>query len=203
MTTRRLVTALLLVVAAACSGGSSGDDSPTTDAEEEATDAPVAIPGCDNTAADTFPRRSPRGASQVALLEAVDVTEDGCLDVVRFSFAEPGVGADLPPGYVVEYQPGPFVTGEAEAMEEIDVVGSSFLVVTLESASRTFAPPDAEPETTYNGPTDITPGLKHIEEVVLVVDAPDRMQWVIGLDSEQPFAVDAASNPPRVTVKIA
>jgi hypothetical protein len=203
MTTRRLVTALLLVAVAACSGGSSGEEPTTTDAEDEATDEPVAIPGCDNTVADTFPRRSPRAAGVVALLEAVEVAEDGCLDVVRFDFAEPGVGAGLPPGYVVEYRPRPFVSGEAEAMEELDIAGSAFLVVTLESASRTFAPPDAEPETTYNGPTDITPGLTHIQEVVLLVDGPDRMEWVIGLDAEQPFAVDAASDPPRVTVKVA
>jgi len=205
MTTRRLVTALLLAAAAACSGGgSSDDDSPSTDAESEATDEPaVAIPGCDNVAAGTFPRRSPRGASQVAFLEAVDAAEENCLDVLRFEFAEPGVGAGLPPGYVVEYRDGPFVTGEGEAMEEIDVAGGAFLVVTLESASRTFAPPDAEPEQTYGGPTDITPGLNHIAEVVLIVDGLDRMEWVIGLDEERPFAVDAAASPPRVAVKIA
>jgi hypothetical protein len=199
----RLVTALVVVVAVACSGGSSGDETDSTDPANEGTDSPVPISGCDTSGASTIPRRSPRAASRLALLTAVEVTQEGCFDVVRFEFEEGGVGAGLPPAYVVEYQDGPFLVGEGEAAEEIDIAGTAFIVVTLESATRTLAPPDEEPTLTYGGPTSFVPGFEHIQEVMLVVDAPDLMRWVIGVAEEGPFVVDAASGPPRVTVKVA
>jgi hypothetical protein len=206
MTARRIVGALavIVVLAAACDRGSSGDATDSTNPAADSTDAPLVVPGCNTTGVETFPRRSPRGGSQIAFLTAVDVTEEGCLDVIVFEFEEPGVGAGLPPGYIVEYQPGPFTVGEGDDAQEYDIAGSAFLVVTLQNASRTIVSETPGQQATYGGPTDFVPGgLNQLQEMLLVVDAPDQLQWVIGLGEERPFLVDAAARPPRVTVKIA
>jgi hypothetical protein len=198
----RLMTALAIIVAGACDGGSAPDETASTDPTDP-TDEPVGIPGCDMTGTSTIPRRSPRLAAQPALLNGVEVTEEGCLDVARFEFEEPGVGAGLPPGYVVEYRPGPFLVGEGDEAQEADIAGSAFLVVTLEATARAVSAETSGQMLTYTGPTDIVPGLGHLQEMMLVVDAPDRMEWVIGVDRERPFLVDAAAGPPQVTIKIA
>jgi hypothetical protein len=200
----RLLAALTIIVGGACDGGSPPDETASTDPEADPTDEPVRIPGCDTTGTSTIPRRSPRLATQPALLNGVEVTEEGCLDVARFEFEEPGVGAGLPPGYVVEYRPGPFLVGEGEEAQEADIAGSAFLVVTLEATARGVSAETSGQMLTYTGPTDFVPGaLAHLQEMMLVVDAPDRMEWVIGVDDERPFLVDAAAGPPRVTIKIA
>ncbi|MGH9025429.1 MAG: AMIN-like domain-containing (lipo)protein [Acidimicrobiia bacterium] len=198
-----LAIALVLVVATACDRASTGDETDSTD-PTDSTDAPVAIPGCSTKGTGTFPRRSPRGVSQTALLTAVDITEEGCLDVIRFEFEGPGVGAGLPPGYLVEYRLGPFTVGEGEEAEELDVSGSAFLVVTLESSARSIEGETSGQMLTYAGPTNFVPGgLNQLQEMALFVDAPDQMQWLIGLKGERPFLVDAAAGPPRITIKIA
>lgn len=205
MTARGFFRVLMVVAvfATACDRGSSGDETDSTN-PSESTDAPPVVPGCNTTGADTFPRHSPRAVSQIAFLTTVDVTEEGCLDVITFEFEEPGVGTGLPPGYVVEYQPGPFTVGEGDEAQEYDIAGSAFLVVTLENASRSIESETSGQRVTYGGPTDFVPGgLNQLQEMLLVVDAPDQLQWVIGLDEERPFLVDAAAGPPRVTVKIA
>ena len=129
-----------------------------------------------------------------------EVFASGCTDVVTFEFR--AGGAELPPGYEAAYEPGPF--RDFTSGDEIDVGGEASLVLRFADVSLTeITPEDPEGTFTYEGRESIEPfGLNHLREARMVAGPDGFVQWVVGLDSERPFVVDASSLPPTIVVTI-
>jgi hypothetical protein len=194
------------LVAGAALTGCGGDDSRAVDAADSGattsstTASPTtSTPGGTATtcslpgAATTAPSTPSTGT--VSLLTAVrTAVHDGC-DRIVFEFRD-----GPPPGYQVEYRPGPFNRGESN--EPLEVQGSAYLLVRLDKASGADqSSPTASP--TYTGPRALTDlGLHHAVEVVNAEDFEGILTWVIGLDSQRPFTVTTLSSPPRVVVDV-
>jgi hypothetical protein len=130
------------------------------------------------------------------LLTDVTVARDGCTDTIVFSFDS---GAAEPPGYRVEYQPGPFV--EDGSGNPVAVAGSAFVVVRLEPATG-FDFVNNRPS--YTGPSRIAiPGGAYVTELVRTGDFESVTTWVIGLRQQVPFDATGTGAPDhRLTVAI-
>jgi len=190
-----LAVALLAV---ACDGGNGSEvktESTTSSSAVTSTTATPSTGSCSVPGADTATKATTI-EGEVALLTAVRTGAQPCADRVVFDFRGP-----TPPGYVVEYQPGPFTFGESG--EPLAIAGRAFLVVRLEPASGVdLTDPAAAP--TYDGPASITPtGLAHVAEIRRLSDFEAQMVWVIGLDTVRPFTVDTLTAPSRVFIDIA
>ena len=189
---RRTFVALVLMVAAACTGTS--DDA----AESEST-----VPGTAGTSGEcldhssTVRRHTPAGNENVYLLDAVVSDPQGCVDVVTFEFRSDG--RQLPPGYSVEYEEGPF--RDFTSGDEFEPAGNAFLVLRF-AKTGVFAPapmPGDEPEPTYTGRESIAPsGMNHLQEARIIQASEEDeglIVWVIGLDSKRPFNIDGSTLP--------
>jgi len=194
------LVALAIVIAlagVACGDGGGGEvrtESTTTSSDVTTSTATTGTGSCTVPGADTSAKTA-TSAGEVALLTAVRTGSQPCADRVVFDF-----DAALPPGYVVEYQPGPFTFGESG--EPLTVAGRAFLVVRLEPAAGVDLTDVAAPPT-YTGPASITPsGLAHVAEIRRLSDFEAQMVWVIGLDDIRPFAVDTLTDPSRVYLDI-
>lgn len=194
-----LAAGLLL---AACGGS---DDSKAVDAGNATTTttgatttgnsgAGGAATTCSLPAATTASQSTP-ATDPASLLTAVrTAVHEGC-DRIVFEFRD---GA--PPGYQVEYRPGPFNKGESD--EPLEVQGNAYLVVRFDKASGVDqSSPMASP--TYTGSRTLTGlGLGHAVEVVNSEDFEGILTWVIGLDGQRPFTVSTLSSPPRVVIDV-
>src|SRR5687767_14377524 len=99
---RRRFVALVCVVAGACSA--SGDGAPDDDtAAPRGTDA-SGVECLDHSS--TVRRQTPEGDPTVYLVGAEVSDPLGCIDIVTFEFRSDG--RQLPPGYSIEYEDGPF-----------------------------------------------------------------------------------------------
>ncbi|HEX6313156.1 MAG TPA: hypothetical protein VF152_16205 [Acidimicrobiia bacterium] len=188
----RVVAATVLVVLAACSGGGDGDD----DGSAAPTSA-VPAPGECLPRSATVARATPVGDEVAYLLDARVTRLDACADEVAFEFRSPG--RELPPGYEIAYEAGPTFVDYTSA-DEFDMTGGAFLVVRfLETVAAELVEVDGELEgrSTFDlGRESITPsGMNHLQEARIVQGPEGVIQWVIGLDSERPFTVDASTYP--------
>jgi hypothetical protein len=207
----RLVAAFAVVVAlVGCQGGSGADERSTG-----TTKPPVGTTESVDTGSPTCrlpvsaePRSLPGPAATSYLVDAM-AGKNGCVDQVIFQFEPAGDGT--PPGYQIEYHDAekePFLDGDPPTA--ISVEGSAWLLVKLGPAASAVAPadPEAKPVTKYLGPLSVHyDSFIHLQQVRKLPDAtlPDgtaQVVWAIGLDGQRPFAVDAVSDPPRVTVYI-
>jgi hypothetical protein len=210
-----LFVALALVAMAACSGGgdSTGSSAPGS-GSKRGTARPskrtIKGPGCQFIVAGTE-KRFTQALPDEEFLQAATAEPTTCYDKITFVF-DPGDGPDLPPGYTVEYRKAPFgyegVANSTAGFKEAKAV----LAVEVQPASTTDARNPARPVETYKG--NLRLGLQNMEHTVIVewlskiVDltpddhSDDKVVWLIGLDSKRPFTVDAANQPPRVSVLI-
>jgi hypothetical protein len=195
----RCLLVAVALAATACSGGGDSDD----DAGDR---APATSDGgnsgsCLNNSS-TVRRRSPARDEDVFLVDARVTRLDDCADEVVWEFRSNG--AQLPPGYSVEYKPAPF--NDFTSGDEFEPGGTAFLVVRfLKVGTVEVVGPegDQEFETTYNGRESIDPSdLNHLEEARIIQGPDGSTQWVVGLDSERPFTVDASTGPPKVVLTI-
>ena len=126
---------------------------------------------------------------------------DACLDQVTFTFRSLGNGT--PPGYVVQYvDPArqPFTDGTPPV--PISLPGTAFLLVKIKPASSTDPLLPGNPQT-YTGNLSLDYGAHHHLQIVRELpDADGAVMWAIGLDAKEPFLVDRAESPTRVTVYI-
>ncbi len=100
------------------------------------------------------------------------------------------------PGWWVRYQAAP-LTDDPRG-EPVDVIGTAFIVVTVESWMNNM-----EGEG-YQGPTRITPtNVSHMKELVMLGNFESVTLWAIGLDRQRPFEVTTLDNPPRLVIDIA
>jgi hypothetical protein len=199
-------------VLAACGGGGgdssavrsgSGSDTASTAGQGTAATVPTGSANgspnggagsCSLSDSGTTARTAPASTSTSLLTAVQAAVHDGC-DRIVFAFRD---GA--PPGYDVQYKPGPFTRGESQ--EPLDVQGAAYLVVRLDKASGLDS---SSPMSTasYTGPRVLTGlGLTHAAEVVNAEDFEGVMTWVVGLDSQRPFTVTTLNSPPRVVVDV-
>jgi hypothetical protein len=156
-------------------------------------------PGCANVVMSEETRATTGPEHLVQLTDAYAVAEP-CWDKVVFTFES--TGADMPPGYQVEYRKGPFTEGDA-GQYTVETLGEAFLYVTLAPATSTEGG-DPEAPDTYPGNLRLRlDGMHHTEIVRKIIDGPGTQMWLIGLDVKRPFTVDAANSPPRVAIYIA
>ena len=196
-----LALALVVGVLAGCGGGS--DDAAST----STTVAPAPSGGAPVDQCATFrgaeaPRAS-TGPTAPGLLTNATAGAVGCLDQVEFTFASKGdgtpQGAGLAPGYDVQYVEGPFSDGGTP----ISIQGNAFLQVTMKPAATYDTTDPAHPTKTYSGPLLLRWSQEHHLQVVREMpDAGDSVVWIISLDSQRPFVVDAARDPTRITIWI-
>lgn len=158
--------------------------------------------GCKNVVMSDEERSTLPPEHLVLLTDAYAVAEP-CWDKIVFTF-EP-TGADMPPGYTVGYQKGPFVEGDAGQFT-VETLGDAFLFVTFTPASQYDASDPGRILQMYPGNLRLSLTDMHHTEIVRLIkenDGENVVRWLIGLDTKRPFTVDAANNPPRVIVYVA
>jgi hypothetical protein len=123
-------------------------------------------------------------------LVALRIGDHGQFVRVVFEFAKPGV-----PPYVVEPASPPFV--QDGSGKEVDVAGERFLTVRLDQtqAHNEDGSPTVQPARRA--------GLSVVTEVVRLGDFEGVVNYVIGLQTSQPFRVTELQSPPRLVVDIA
>lgn len=128
------------------------------------------------------------------LLTDVTTSTDGCVDSVTFTFRPSSAPA---PSYRVEYATGPFTNS---AGDPVTPEGTVFLKVRFQPAWIADLSTESAPAT-YTGPRLITPtGLKSVRGLALYDAFEAIVGWVIGLDAEHPFVVEAT--PGKVVIKV-
>ncbi len=158
--------------------------------------------GCKNVVMSEEERTTTPPEHLVLLEDAYAVAEP-CWDKIVFTFAKTGV--DMPPGYTVGYQKGPFVEGDAGQFT-VETLGDAFLFATFTPASQYDTSNPGPVQQTYPGNLRLTLVDMHHTEIVRLIkenDGENVVRWLIGLDTKRPFTVDAANNPPRVIVYVA
>ena len=184
-----------LVAGVACSSGSKDA---TVSARSPAGGVVPNPPACVFTG--TAEKKSANDSATPMLLSDVRVGSHGCYERVTFELRPRPGQPDGPPGYLVEYRPGPI--REDPSDRPIDMKGAAFLVVRLSAAGFDLTQPKAP--ATYKGPSVIeTAGTTSIQQVHKAGDFEGVNLWVIGLDKERPFSVTTGGSPTRVIVDVA
>jgi hypothetical protein len=156
--------------------------------------------GCSNVVVSEE-RRSTTSPEHLLLLTDAYAVAEPCWDKIVFTFQ--ATGDDMPPGYEIEYRKPPFTEG-ANGQFPVETLGEAFLFITMSPASETDARDPGRPKQMYKGNLRLLlRDMHHTEIVRKLIDGDGTVMWLIGLDQKRPFTVDAANNPPRVTVYIA
>jgi hypothetical protein len=202
-----LVCAATLALASCTTGsGSANSAAAQKQSAQDAKRAAQALqraktrdPGCEFLVAREAKRSIPPPKDLLFLTDAV-ATPQPCYDKITFTFQS--TGADLPPGYDVEYQKPPFTEGPNKS--PVETLGSAFLMVTFKPAASSDGRDPARPKQTYLGNLRLalSPDMHHTCIVRHMEDGLGTVNWLIGLDTKRPFTVDAYNNPPRVDVLI-
>lgn len=206
MAGRAAVVAALVVLGAACSPAAPNGTSAASRAElarkatRQLEKAERQDLGCENVVMSEEDRTTAPPEHLVLLTDAYAVAEP-CWDKIVFTF-EP-TGADMPPGYDVGYEKGPFTEGP-EGQYTVETLGDAFLFVTFTPAASTDHSNESRPVQTYKGNLRLRlEDMHHTEIVRKLIDGDGTVMWLIGLDDKRPFTVDAANQPPRVSIYIA
>src|SRR5680860_932131 len=187
----RVLVAAVVAVAAACSSGSGSEDEGATNTAPSST---LAFGECLEQGAN-IPRATPEGDADAYLVDVRVTPLDLCSDEVVFEFRSSG--GQLPPGYEIGYESGPF--RDFTSGDEFDPAGEAYLVIRFRrtGTAEVVAGPEGEPdfnETFDLGRESIAPSdMNHLQEARIVEGPEQTVQWVIGVDSERPFTVDASA----------
>ena len=195
---RRLVTtaglALVLVLAGCDSDDDSSSGSSTSSSSRTSTSTSTTTTTVPCVSTGTLDSKENALAPVTQHLTDLTTATDGCVDTVTFTFRPSEAPA---PSYRVEYASGPFTNSAGVA---VTPEGTVFLRVRFEPAWIADLSMESAP-LTYTGPRVITPtGLKSVRGIAMYEATEAVVGWVIGLDSQQPFSVDATAE--NVVVKI-
>jgi hypothetical protein len=125
-------------------------------------------------------------AANAALLRAVRVTGERCADRVVFDFT---TETNAAPRCTIAYAQPPFTMDGSGA--PVTVEGSAFVSVRCEPA---YGYDFSSGQPTYTGPKRIAAtGTRHVRELVETGDFEGVLNWVIGLDAQQPFAASTTT----------
>jgi len=204
------IAAVLVLVGTACTGttATTGTEAPVeVDRAQVAREATRELDaarrrdlGCENVVMSEGDRTTRPPEHLLWLTDAYAVAEP-CWDKLVFTFESSG--ADMPPGYDIGYEKGPFTEGDAGQFP-VETLGTAFLYVTFSPAASVKEGPGGRPLQTYPGNLRLTlRDMHHTEIVRKIIDGDGTVMWLIGLDVKRPFTVDAANSPPRVSVYIA
>jgi outer membrane PBP1 activator LpoA protein len=207
---RRVVLLALaagLVLAACTPSGNSNNAANTQrqtakdakQAEQAIQRAKTRDPGCQFLVARTEKRAVPAPAKDLLFLTDAVATAQPCYDKITFTFQS--TGADLPPGYAVEYHKGQVIDGPDK--KPAITLGNATLLVTFTPAQSDNRANPNNVQKTYAGLPRLA--LKHMHHTCIVnhlTDGDGTVNWLIGLDVKRPFTVDAYNNPPRVDVLV-
>ena len=208
-----VVTASLLVVGCSSDDPSSSppDDQPTTSVSPGTTDEangtttstattsttvagePEDVVGdtsTDEVTSAGFPETGPP-----SFLSEVRVGEHDGFQRIVFEFSQ-----GVPPSYQIRYVDDP---PTAPSGQPADVEGDAYLEITMIPASGVDLS-SGDPRQLYGGPTEM-PGPTPDGVVVELVQAEDfesRLNWVVGLTEQVPFAVVTAEDPSRLVVDL-
>jgi hypothetical protein len=151
-------------------------------------------PGCPGAATSTAPVAA--GAAKPALLLlTVSVNSTSCSDRVVFSFSTKSHGA---PSCGVAYRAGPFT--QDGSGKPVAVAGAAFVVVRC-SPAYGYDYQNGKPS--YTGPKHVAAAAaNHVQEVAETGDFEGVVTWVVGLDSQRPFAVTANTIPPGLATLV-
>jgi hypothetical protein len=193
---RRLVVTAGLVLALVLSGcgsdGKKADSSTTTRSSTTTSSTSTTTVPCDFVGTTDPEENALAPVDQ--LLTDVTTATDGCVDSVTFTFRPSAAPA---PSYRIEYATGPFMNS---AGETVTPAGAVFLKIRFQPAWIADLSMESAP-LTYTGPRVITPtGLKTVRGLALFDATEAVVGWVIGLDAQHPFAVEASSG--KVVVKV-
>jgi len=192
------VVAVVALAVAACSPGVADPQA----GQQRAADAKQATQklaqaerqdlGCRNIVTSVDKRVTPPPEHMVLLIDAVAVAEP-CWDKITFTFKP--TGANVPPGYTIEYRDPPFVEGD-QGQYNVETLGTAFLYITFAPASETDYT-SGQPRQSYPGNLRLRLEDMHNTKIVRkIMDNPDGTQsWLIGLDEKRPFTVDATTVP--------
>ena len=194
---RNAVTAALALAMALSACGSNSPkaatDSGSTTSSSSSTSSTTTTTVACRLAGTTDPRENAL-APVDQLLTDVTTATDACVDSITFTFRPSAAPA---PSYRIEYANGPFMNS---AGQTVTPAGAVFLKVRFQPAwiadlSQESAPP------TYTGPKVITPtGMRSVRGLALFDASEAVVGWIIGLDAQHPYAVEAS--PGKVVVKI-
>ena len=205
-----LFVACALVVAA-CGGGSdegaSGNGANGPSAGEKA----AAGPGCQFIVAGNE-RRFTQPLESMEYLQSAVAEPATCYDRITFVF-DPGDGPDLPPGYSVEYREAPFglegIPTSTDGLKSVDAVlyveitPATAEGVRLATRSVEGYKGNLRLQLKDMGNTEIVEWIDQLPPDMTPEDITDnKVVWLIGLSSKRPFTVDAANQPPRISVLV-
>lgn len=178
--------------------GSGDDPTPADEPEESDPDgeteprgpAPVGPFGTGEVSHGDFPS----GGGEPALLTDVRLAGHDGFDRVVLEFDGPDV-----PSYRISYVDPPII--QDGSGEGVSVDGNAFLELRLTPASGVDSR-DSDWEPTYHGPERVEAATGAVTEVVRVDDFEANLAWVVGLPTQQPFAVAVLSDPLRLVVDV-
>jgi hypothetical protein len=172
--------------------GPAATPTPTTEptTEEPAGPEPAGDFGTAEVTAGNFPF----GGGEVAFLTDVRVGAHAGFERVVLELD----GRDLPSYRVTSIDPPITQDGSGD---ELEVEGVAFLEIRLTPASGVDSVGTGW-EPTYTGPARVRGATTAITEVVRTGDFEANLAWVVGLRSEQAFAVTTLSDPLRLVVDI-
>ncbi len=167
------------------------EGSDADEAAEDAASGPAPIAGFGT---ETISGEFPPGDT-VAFLTDVRVGGHDDFDRIVLEFEDDGTSA-----YEVGYVDPPIRT--AGKGEDVDVDGEAFLEVRLFSATGVDFDRGDPYELTYQGPDRVAGATTVATEAVQTGDFEATLSWVVGLDTEAPFAVEVLEGPLRLVVDI-
>ena len=204
-----VVLSLALVGLAGCGddepdGDLAGDDTTSTSESSSTTNGPSTTTSAPEPSTTVAPDNRFEGSTSptstpsppdltVALLRAVEVGGGDGVDQVSFTF-DRGI-----PGYDVSYIDPPI--RQDGSGNEVEVEGTAFLSVRFAPASGFDSLETFEP--TYTGPAEVRGDTDVVTEAVRVGDFEANLTWVIGVDEEAPYRIDADPATGTVTIVLA
>jgi hypothetical protein len=199
-----LIVSFGLVLSACGSGSPASPSVAQTSASATASSASASAETSPNTPSARASNASGGAEASDAAFACTTVHGDATAARAQLSDVRLGTGDDYDrltfqftgglPAYTIESATPPFARDASGA--PLEVSGSSFLRITLHGGTKQL--PDGG--TSYNGPTELRPGLPNILHVVEAGDYEAVSTWYVGLASSSCFRVWVLGSSSRLAI---